>query len=281
MSLPVLLGVALTSTAPPGARAVDTATTATTAMAAPAEAEPAGGVEPIPWAYVQVELGLGQRSYESSDADGATVVRYEASAMVTPGLRFGLHPLRNQGHWLAPLAVDVSFLRAVPFESRRRAGGPERSTRHAEAAAVLRYAWPIPATRIVLVPEAGYHFSQFSLRDLGFGDPTRDVPNVAYHSLLAGLGIRVPVGERSTLRLAGAYLRVLDGGQVFSEGYHPDGTAQGFRVDAGVDVLIIPGLFAVVSGHLVGYALGFGDEGAAADAADRLTGLRLGLRWTL
>lgn len=247
-------------------------------------ATPATPAGPEPLVEVEPQVGISQRKMTFEGADGATSRIHQVGAIFTPGLRVRVRPFRDHKRtWLRPLSLELVYRQSPTFQSRRIGNGPNVDSGYAEVAGLMRYAFPVPGSRFVVAPELGAHSLQYSLRGLAGGAVGQDTPGVAYSSLLLGVGLEAALVPQANVRLSGAYLPVLSGGQVFGAQYYPNGSAWALRIEAALTVRVMPWLVIVVTGQYTGYSLKLGTDDAltagVSKATDRTTGLRFGVRF--
>lgn len=163
----------------------------------------------------------------SDDLFGA-LREYRLPLSALGALRVEAWPAARRGGTLSYFGLTASAEQSFLLKSGTQ-GGPSFSTNSQRI--TLGLAGRLPVRRAEVTLGAAYGWQDFSIS--GEGDPARpDIPNVTYHFLRVGAGLRLDIKPRLALLASAAYLHVLDSGQIATSDYFPRLTVAG--VEAGV-----------------------------------------------
>lgn len=251
--------------------------------------------------FFAVELGsyvlnrqLDYTNVALSGADVAPLRSYSLAVFSLPMVRFEVYPLAaSKSEALAGLGAEGSFALNPILSSSTSTGAERFPTMAMVAEAALRWRLEAsPSYPLVITPLLGFRIQSFTVTTPAT-ESLKLMPDFAYVSLRAGLGLDVPIVKDGLLVLIGriSALPVFSSGEIISSTYFKNGSTLGFEGGVGLRLRIISGLFVAAGFEFAQYQLTFtpraGDRylaaaaGLAVTATDRYLGGSLTLRLEL
>ena len=181
-----------------------------------------------PWLRVGLSVAAVGRGLSYTDPITPNIRPYEALALVAPGLRLTVSPFRllDVGA-LAPLAFSASYRRTLLAKSGEDG---EFGTEHDVLQAGLSY--EVGVGPLAIGPSVGWSLVRFSLADADSGaDP--GVPDVLYSGPRFGGELSLRAGDDLTLFVAGAFVLVLEAGEIISADWFYTGKVNGLTASFG------------------------------------------------
>jgi hypothetical protein len=234
--------------------------------------------------FFAVELGsyvlnrqLAYTNVALSGPDVAPLRSYSLAAFSLPMVRFEVYPLAaSQSEALAGLGAEGSFALNPILKSSTSTGEERFPTTAMVAEAALRWRLAAsPSYPLVITPFLGFRIQSFTITTPAT-ESLKLMPDFAYVSLRAGLGLDVPI-VKDLLVLIGriSALPVFTSGEIISSAYFKSGSTLGFEGGLGLRLRIIPGLFVAATFEFAQYQLTFtpraGDRYLAAVASTAVT----------
>ena len=227
-----------------------------------------------------LELGLGGKIFSRtmSYADNFShLPGYSLGRATALALDLAFHPFAladaTKDGWLAGLGLTGGFSYALDIGTELDGGDRRASSEVYGYEVGLRQRFILGI--VDLLPHVAY------LVDTFVANGGERAPDVRYRVARAGLGARVAIGERFSVRASADYLHVLSAGPLTEVGKFPRATARGMDLSAGAGYALGDSLDAQVAVGLRRYGWDMksapGDAFIAGGAIDQYLSVTVGL----
>jgi len=177
-----------------------------------------------PWLRVGLSLANVSRGLSFTDPITPNVRPYEALSFFAPGLRLSVHPLAPLG-FAEGLGVWAAYEHTIAATSGSEG---QFGTEHDTLQAGLTYR--IDVGPLGIAPKLGWHYARFTV---GEGAAAR-VPPTLYSGPRFGLELSLVPIDALELYLGGAFVLVVEAGEVLSSSWYFTGKVNGVIGEAGV-----------------------------------------------
>jgi hypothetical protein len=257
------------------------------------EAEP-GGEEEEPQrrrhalprqAVVQLGTDFAAHRIDYAEPRAQGLLRYRAPMVLAPAVHAELYPLSRRMQGVASgLGLQVDYALTVGGKLRAAAEGLAYPTRasHWGAGVKLRVEAE-PGVALSVEPSLGLRAMSFSVGTSANGGELEGLPELRYRALRAGVAVEIPDAAGLAFFASAAWLYVLPGARLGSEGGLSVRSDWGVEATAGVGLWLSPRTQLRLAGHFTRAEFSFRPEPGqalpAGGALDRQGGFLAALRW--